>query len=30
MNKEVQRYVDGLPEERKALFLKLQALILGL
>ena len=30
MNKEVQRYIDALPEERKPLFLKLQALIVGL
>jgi uncharacterized protein YdhG (YjbR/CyaY superfamily) len=27
---EVQRYIDAVPEERKPLFLKLQALILGL
>jgi uncharacterized protein YdhG (YjbR/CyaY superfamily) len=30
MNKEVQRYIDPVPEERKPLFLKLQTLILGL
>ena len=30
MNKEVQRYIDALPEERRPFFDKLQALILGL
>jgi uncharacterized protein YdhG (YjbR/CyaY superfamily) len=30
MNKEVQRYIDALPEDRRPLFDKLQALILGL
>ena len=30
MNKEVQRYVDAVPEERKPLSDKLHALIMGL
>lgn len=30
MNKEVQRYVDAIQDERKPLFDKLHALIMGL
>jgi hypothetical protein len=30
MNREVQRYIDALPDQRRPLFDRLQALILGL
>lgn len=30
MNKEVQRYVDAVPDEQKPLFAKIHALIMGL
>ena len=30
MNKDVQRYIDAVPDDRKPLFERLQALILGL